>query len=293
MQGSGGGSSSGGAAATTAKSGSAAATTSGGAAATNANGSAAANAQGTPAVTNADGSAATTAAQNGGAADASTLPSDAAGVLSLYTTVLNQFKSSAPAYNKVEYQTLPDEYKNLGSLGNVILKIASGMMTTQEKAESSPQTHNKGDSMDSMPILNNTAGCLLTDTSAIKSFSCKDNGDGTATIIITLNDEDNPEPAEANSGVSPSFTGAMFAPMSKANIDSTVAGISAITVNSLFLTYTDCTATLTFDKATNNVTNFEQIMNVDIKANVTGLKVITIDGSARFVDTMKCYNIAY
>lgn len=265
-----------------------AAAASGGVAATTAAGGAAAAA-------NAAGSAATTAAaaQAGEAAAESALPSSPADILAKYTSVMNQFKTDAPAFNKVEYQALPEEYRNLGKLGNVILGLAESYLTSQEKAEASPQVHNSGDSMENVVVNKNKAGCLLTDTGAIKSAACVSNGDGTDTITIVLNSELNPEPTPEGTESPVSSVGAMFNPMSKAGVDVYLEKISAITVNSFDMNYNDCTATLTFDESTGKVQSLTEIMNVDVTANVTGLKIITIDGGGRLVNTMKIYNIQY
>lgn len=246
----------------------------------------------TPAETPADTPAAP--ADTPAAPAASGLPSAPADILAKYTEVLNAARAAKPAFKKTEYQALPKEYQNMGKLGSVLLPIAEGFMTTQDKME--VQDTEAGSGMGRFPLYkDNAPGCLLTDTSAIKSASCKDNGDGTATIVIVLNDEQNPEPISGDNPTSaPSYHGAMFAPMSKADIDNTIAGIGAVTVNSFSLTYTDCTATLTYKTdGSNQVVKLQQIMNVDITANVTGLKIVTIDGSARLVNTMDIYDVVY
>ena len=137
-----------------------------------------------------------------------------------------------------------------------------------------------------------TAGCLLTDPSKIKSASAVKDGDNIK-ITITLNPEDNPEPInDPKATSSPSFTGGMFSPMSKADIDKTLAGVKAVKVNSFSLTYTDCTVTLVYNPSNNQVITLDQIMNVDITANLTAL-IVTIDGSARLVDTINIWDVQY
>lgn len=253
---------------------------------------------GAAAVTNADGSAATTAAgaaSGGAAASTSNLPTDAAGILALYTKVTNQFKSDAPGFKKVEYQELPTEYQNLGSLGNTLLKLAANYVTTKEKAEANPHIHNSGDTGDihgCMPIYDNNAGCLLTDTSAIKSASCTDNGDGTATIVITTIDEVNAEPADKDATSSPSITGGIFAPISRKSVTDELAKISLITVNSFDLNYTDCTATVVYNTTDNHVSSWQQIMNVDITVDLKA-GFIPLQGGARLVDSDIISDIAY
>ena len=214
-------------------------------------------------------------------------------ILAKYTEVMNQAKKDKPAFKKVEFQSLPSEFRNLGTLGNVILPIAEGFMTTEEKAKADPQVKEAGSDKHSWPPTgHDTPGTLLTDPSKIKSASAVKEGENIK-ITITLLPEDNPEPiSSATATSSPSFTGGMFSPMSKADIDKTLADVKAVTVNSFSLTYTDCTATLVYNPADNHVITLDQIMNVDITANVKAL-IATIDGSARLVDTVNIWDVQY
>lgn len=213
-------------------------------------------------------------------------------ILAKYTEVMNDAKKAKPAFKKVEFQSLPEEFRKLGTVGNVILPIAEGFMTTEEKAKADPQVKEAGSDMHAWPVTgHDTAGCLLTDASKIKSASAVKEGDNVK-ITITLLPEENPEPINsATATSSPSFTGGMFSPMSKADIDNTIAGIKGVKVNSFNLTYTDCTVTLVYNPSDNHVVTLDQIMNVDIKANIKVLA--TIDGSARLVDTINIWDIQY
>lgn len=226
-------------------------------------------------------------------ADTGALPTDNAGILTLYTKLVDEMKAAKPAYKKVEYQTLPEEHRNLGTVANAVMGIAEGMITSKEKAEADPSIHNQGDDPNNIPIKDNAKGCLLTDASKIKTASCKDNGDGTATLVITLVDEDNPKPVDAGATSSQYHTSAMFFPMDQAGIDDIVDKFKAVvTMNSLTLTYTECTVTCVFDTASQKVKTLTYVEPVDIK--VDGKAVfIPINGSARLVDTMEITEIAY
>lgn len=226
-------------------------------------------------------------------ADTGALPTDNAGILTLYTKLVDEMKAAKPAYKKVEYQTLPEEHRNLGTVANAVMGIAEGMITSKEKAEADPSIHNQGDDPNNIPIKDNAKGCLLTDASKIKTASCKDNGDGTATLVITLVDEDNPKPVDAGATSSQYHTSAMFFPMDQAGIDDIVDKFKAVvTMNSLTLTYTECTVTCVFDTASQKVKTLTYVEPVDIK--VDGKAVfIPINGSARLVDTMEITGIAY
>ena len=226
-------------------------------------------------------------------ADTGALPTDNAGILTLYTKLVDEMKAAKPAYKKVEYQTLPEEHRNLGTVANAVMGIAEGMITSKEKAEADPSIHNQGDDPNNIPIKDNAKGCLLTDAGKIKTASCKDNGDGTATLVITLVDEDNPKPVDAGATSSQYHTSAMFFPMDQAGIDNIVEKFKAVvTMNSLTLTYTECTVTCVFDTASQKVKTLTYVEPVDIK--VDGKAVfIPINGSARLVDTMEITGIAY
>ena len=227
------------------------------------------------------------------AADTGALPTDNAGILTLYTKLVDEMKAAKPAYRRIEYQDLPEEHRNLGTVANAVMGIANGMITTKEKVEADPSIHNQGDDPNNIPIRDNPKGCLLTDASKIKSASCKDNGDGTATLVITLVDEDNPKPVEGGATTSQYHTSAMFFPMDQAGIDNIVDKFKAVvTMNSLVLTYTDCTVTCVFDTVTQKIKTLTYVEPVDIK--VDGKAVfIPINGSARLVDTMEITEIAY
>ncbi|MCR5782833.1 MAG: hypothetical protein K6G90_08880 [Clostridia bacterium] len=243
--------------------------------------------------TNSASSAATPAASNNGAAASNAEPAapvgetDPATVLAKYTEVMDKLKT-CKTYNKKEFQDLPSSEYDLGSIGNIILPIANGFLTTEDKAEEQV----RDDAHNQIPIINNNKGCLLTDVNAIKSGSIVDNGDGTSTITLVLNDEENPEPATADAETAPSFHGAVFNPMSKEDINNTLAGISAVKVNSFNLTYTGCEAKVTYNNETLEVSDLNQHMIVHITANVKAL-IVTIDGYANLHNYMHIYNIAY
>ena len=229
------------------------------------------------------------------AADTGALPADGdkEAILTYYANLVNTMKAAKPAYKKIEYQTLPEEDRDFGTAGKLILPIAEGMLTSKEKSEADPSIHSQGDDANNIPVNDNAKGCLLTDASKIKAASCKDNGDGTATITITLIDEDDALPTEAGSDTPTSYTGAMFNPMSKSGIDDIISKFSAVAkVNTFKLTYTDATVTCVFDKATQKVKTLTYVLPCLITANAK-VTLITIDGKAKLVDTIEVTEIAY
>lgn len=230
----------------------------------------------------------TTTAAGGTSAAGTTAAASAsnAEILAKYTSVMNNLKSKVSTYTKKEFQDLPSDKLDLGSASNIILPIAKGFMTTEDKAEE--QARNDASNI---PILGTKLGCMLTDTSAIKSAKMTTSGDKT-TIVLVLKDEKNSQPADDNATTAPSKVGSVFSPLRKSDIDNTLAGIKAVTVNSFDLTYQDCTATLVFNTKTNQVESLTQVMNCYIEANVK-VVIATISGHAVLVNTMKIYNIKY
>ena len=110
---------------------------------------------------------------------------DPAVVLAKYTSVMNQLKTDVSKYEKFEYQTLSDDY-DLGTVGNLVLPIAQNLMTDESEAAIEYRTD-----MEQIPVIHNSKGCLLTDSSKIKSASMTESG-GKTTIVIVLKDEANP-----------------------------------------------------------------------------------------------------
>ncbi len=234
-----------------------------------------------------NGGNAGTDANNGGG-DA-TPPADTANyqeILDKYTEVMDKLKAEVATYTKKEYQDLPKDKLDMGALASILQPVINGFLTTEDKAEEQQR-----DDAAQIPIIDNTRGCLLTDVSAIKSASMTENG-GKTTIVITLNDEKNSQPAEPGATTAPSNVGGMFSPLSKASIDETLAGISVVKVNSFDLNLVDCTATLVFDTESLKVESLEQIMNYDISADVKAA-IIGISGTGFLINTMKIYNVTY
>lgn len=220
---------------------------------------------------------------NAGSGDAS----DPAAVLAKYTEVMNNSKKAVKTFNKKEWQELPSVDLGNSMVTSIAQPIIDKYMTPEADAEE--QSHDKPDQF---PVIHATAGCLLTDASAIKSASMKDNGDGTGTITLVLNDEEGPEPCAEGATSAPSNTGAVFSPISKKSINDELAKISAIKVNSFDLNYHDCTSTITYNTSTNQVTDVNQVMNISIKANVK-VTIATVDASGELIDTVHIYNITY
>ena len=207
-------------------------------------------------------------------------------ILAKYTEVMQQLKDGVATYDKKEFQTLADDY-DLGTVGNLVLPIAQGLMTSEDEAELQHR-----DDKAQIPIVKNDKGCLLTDTSKIKSATMTENG-GKTTITIVLNDEKSPLPAEEGATSCNSAVGSMFNPLNQKEIDNIVAEFSGVvTMNKFELTGKDCTATLTFDTATGKVEELVQIMNYFIEVDAKAV-IVPVSGYATLTNKMTINNVAY
>ena len=146
--------------------------------------------------------------------------------------------------------------------------------------------------MEQIPIIRNKKGCLLTDVSKIKSATMTESG-GKTTIVIVLNDEKSPLPAEDGATSCDSAVGSMFNPLNQKDIDNIVAEFSGVvTMNKFELTGKDCTATLVFDTASGKVESLEQIMNYFIEVDAKAV-IVPVSGYATLTNKMTINNITY
>lgn len=234
------------------------------------------------------------------ALDALKLPETKEEILAAYTAVMNKAKDDKPAFKKIEYQELPDDANSRvitegKTLVKTVLPIAENFMTTKDKATSNPEVREKGNNMRWFPIYKSPKGCVLTDVSAIKSASAKELPNGNYQLTIYLNSEKNPEPVADGASVSPSKTGGMFSPLSKAEIDKELNGdfVSKVIKNIVYdLTYHDCKAVLTYNPKTNQVVELDQLSYVTI---VGSGKVLGMGFGVKqeLVNTMKIYDVQY
>ena len=207
-------------------------------------------------------------------------------ILKKYTEVMDQLKAGVATYDKKEFQTLADDY-DLGTVGNLVLPIAQNLMTSEDEAE----LQNRSD-MEQIPIIRNKKGCLLTDVSKIKSATMTESG-GKTTIVIVLNDEKSPLPAEDGATSCNSAVGSMMNPLNQKEIDNIVAQFSGVvTMNKFELTGKDCTATLVFDTASGKVESLEQIMNYFIEVDAKAV-IVPVSGYATLTNKMTINNVAY
>ncbi len=245
-----------------------------------------------------------TATQNGGATGGNkgnkvnkylNTNKTAADVVSIYAKVMNKAKKEKPGFTKIEYQELPSDAENrvisegeenvtaewIDKLFGFVENL--GIFIPKEKALEEPYIHAKGDQdMSFFPVFSREKGSYLTDPKAIKSFSYRILSNGNVKMRFILVNENNPEPIGENTNVAPSYTGAIFSPMSKERIDGTLNHpiVSVFATNIKYsLKYHDCSVEVEFDPDTLVLVKVTQIANVSIKGSgkVRGVGVIGVE----------------
>lgn len=203
-------------------------------------------------------------------------------ILAEYTEVMNQLKTDAPAFKKVRYQNLPTANQNLGAVADIVLPIIEKYVTSKNVAEG---TSVAAGNSNELPVKNSSYGCLLTDPAAIKKAYCEILTDDTYKLVITLNDEMNPNHLAPGATTSSSITTAVFDPYDAGEM---ITAISSLVLNDINFNYTDCTVTLVYNKKTKEVQSVDMTMNIDITANTILMQV-----NARIVDITEFSEFSY
>lgn len=238
----------------------------------------------------------TTAAPSTDAPSSNGVMTDTKEIIDKYTLLVNKFKQEKPAYKKKEYQELPEEFRNLGTAGNLILNIASGYITSEADAEEFVRPANSEEIKWEMPIKDTESGCLLTDYDAVEWAKCEDLGDGTYKISFSLKEEMNAEPTPADTLVPVSKHGAVMQPISRNEILTEVGKITEkfpiITLNDFSLCYRECVFECVYNPETDQVKSITHHIVIDINADLK-VTLAAIAGSARLYNEMLIYDITW
>lgn len=228
--------------------------------------------------------------------DSKGIPSTTEEIIDKYVFLVNKVKADQPAYKKKEYQSLPEEYRNLGSVANLILDLAAGYMTTEEECEEIVREKGAGTINNEMPIYGSDKGSVLTDYDAVAWAKCEPLGDGTYEITFSLKEEKNCEPTPAETLVPTSAHGAVMSPLSKKDIqvevDKVTGSVPGLNVNSFDLTYRDGVFGCVYDPATDQVSSITHHCVIDIEVDID-MFVANINGSARLLNEMLIYDITW
>lgn len=223
-------------------------------------------------------------------------PTDTKAIIDQYTLLVNKFKQEKPAYKKKEFQALPEEFRNLGTAGNIVLDIAAGYMTTEEECEEIVRAAGAEEIKNDMPIHNSEVGCLLTDYDAVAWAKCEDVGDGTKKISFSLKEEMNAEPTPGDTLVPVSVHGTVMQPLSRNDITTEVEKITSkvpgLGINDFSLGYRDCEFSCIYNPETDQVLSITHHVVIDINADIQ-LFVANIAGSARLYNDILIYDITW
>ena len=224
------------------------------------------------------------------------LMTDTKEIIDKYTLLVNKFKKEKPAYKKKEFQELPEEFRNLGTAGNLILNIASGYITSEADAEEFVRAAGAEEIKWEMPIKDAEVGCLLTDYDAVEWAKCEDSGDGTYKISFSLKEEMNAEPTPADTLVPVSKHGSVMQPISRNEILTEVEKITekfpVLTLNDFSLCYRECVFECVYNPETDQVKSITHHIVIDINADLK-VTLATIAGSARLYNDMLIYDITW
>jgi len=234
-------------------------------------------------------------------AEENPVPATPAEVLAAYTEVMNKAKKDAKSMRKLEYQQLGKDSNFESNIINnpSILEQANKLMTSREKAmEEERYTKGTSDMLAQLPVTNSPLGCMAKDPGIFSRATARQLANGDIELALVMKPEDNPEPAANGATTSPSRTGQVFSPMSKAGIDDILGG--GIVRLAFFgrppaisTRYIDCKSTLTYNPETMQVVKLQQDYNVRVNIVGRALGFMNITGYATLENVLVCDQFKY
>jgi len=216
------------------------------------------------------------------ATEAAAVPTTPAEVLAAYTEAMNKAKKEAKHMRKLDYQILNKDKMNFEldviNTPGVLDWLNDNLMTTKEKGmQQEVYTLGTSDMYGQLPVTNTPLGCMVKDSGAFSGATARQLPNGNIELTLVMKPEDNPEPAAHGATTSPSRTGGMFNPLSKAGVDELIhrARFFITTKLEFSLRYHDCKSVLVYDPVTMQVVTLRQDYNVLI--NVANGRVLFIN----------------
>ena len=185
-------------------------------------------------------------------------------VVKSYNDVVNGAKlsNSLPSFTKATYRGLSWDFWGKIWFGDVAGNNPS-YFVSEADAKAAPIVIGKGTANAELCIPNNLYASLLDDTdadavsAAVKSATREDLGNGTAKIVIVLNEEANPAPIGINDKTAENFTSKMFPVI-------TADGFRALMdnddVEGTGITYKDCTVELVYEISSGEIISLKQMV---------------------------------
>lgn len=225
------------------------------------------------------------------------LPQGNEAILKKYTQLMDDAKAKQVGYNKVEFQTIPEEKANLGGILDKIMPVASMFFVDEETARANPENFPKGGDMKWFPLYETTKGCVLTDLSKIERAESEKLADGNVKLTIELVDEMNPEPIDAGATTCSSYIGAMFNPIRRRDVDDVLQNNFAVKMLikelDFDLKYYDCTAELIYNPETDQIVSGDLYMHVLIIVNSGKVAGSDVTGDAVLDNAMHLTDFVY
>lgn len=225
------------------------------------------------------------------------IPQGNEAILAKYSEIVNAANEQKVGYNKVEFQAIPEEKANLGGILDKIMPVASTFFVDEATAKQNPETFQKGGDMAWFPLYHTTKGCVLTDVSKIENATSEKLADGNIKLTIELQDEMNPEPIADGATTCNSYTGSMFTPIKRADVDDVLQNNFAVKMLikdlNYDLKYHDCTAELIYNPETNQIVSLTQYMHILIIVNSGKVAGSDVTGDAILDNSMFLTEFVY
>lgn len=225
------------------------------------------------------------------------LPKGNEAILKKYSDLMNTANELKVGYNKVEFQSIPEEKANLGGILDKIMPLASNFFVDEATAKANPENFPKGGDMEWFPLYHTNKGCVLTDTSKIEAAECTKLEDGNVKITIELADEENPEPIAEGATSCSSYIGSMFTPIKRADVDDVLQNNFAVKMIikdlDFDLKYYDCTVELIYNPETDQIVSVDQFMHILIVINSGKVAGSDVTGTAVLDNSMYLTEFVY
>lgn len=224
------------------------------------------------------------------------LPESNKEIIDKYSEIVNNFKAQRPAYKTKEYQQMPEEYRDFGSAGNLVLKFASNYMVSEEDCEVFEREAGAEEILFDLPIRDSEKACVLTDYDAVTWAKCEELPDGTVKLSFSLKEEKNVEPTPPDTLIPTSAHSAVMHPVPITDIineiDKVQSSLPGVTLNEFSLVYKDCVFDCVYNPETNQLLSLTQHLSIDIVADLL-LFGSDCSGSARLIHKLLVYDVVW
>lgn len=215
-------------------------------------------------------------------------------IVKTYKDVLTRAKllGREPSFTKTTYRSLERAFWGSWRYKNVEADNAD-YFVAEEIAKANPLVVPKATNTGELAINNKLYGCLLdvnnldVISNAVKSASRETLKDGTVKLVIVLNDEENPTPIKNSDKKSASYTSAMFPVVTAEQVR---IAIDDKMIESVNLTYKDCTVELVYKPSNGQIVSMKQIVKYEAAVE-QGFSFITAKGTVTEVSDY--YNFIY